>query len=336
MRNILSTKQFDKKGMEVLFERALEFEREMAGRVSGTKQKNNAKPFSKLFENKILATLFFEPSTRTRFSFESAFLRGGGKVISGADMMNTSSVKKRETLYDTGKVVSKFADIIVMRHPSAGSVEELARGSSVPVVNAGDGPNQHPTQALLDVYTMWKEFGGKLDGKVIGMVGDLKYGRVPHSQCDLLRHWKVRFVFVSPKALRMPSDIVKELKSSGHDVIECSSLKDAIGEMDVICATRIQEERFASAREAAKYRGVYVIDEAMMRRAKGGAGGSANGSAGKLVSGSAKKSAILLHPLPRVDEITVEVDSDPRARYFEQVENGVVVRMALMEGVLRG
>jgi len=298
-QDILSTKQFDKKGMEVLFKRALKFEKKMA---------------AGLFRGKILATLFFEPSTRTRFSFESAFLRGGGSVISGADMMNTSSIKKRETLYDTGKVVSCFADIIVMRHPEAGSVVELARGASVPVINAGDGSNQHPTQALLDVYTMWKEFGGRLSGKVIGMVGDLKNGRVPHSQCDLLRHWNVKFVFVSPKALRMPSGIVRELREAGREVVEVEKLEGVIGGMDVICATRIQEERFASAKEAAKYRGVYVIDKDMMKKAK--------------------KSAILLHPLPRVDEIAVEVDSDPRARYFEQVKNGVFVRMALMAEVM--
>jgi aspartate carbamoyltransferase catalytic subunit len=298
-QDILSTKQFDKKGMEVLFKRALKFEKKMA---------------AGLFSGKILATLFFEPSTRTRFSFESAFLRGGGSVISGADMMNTSSIKKRETLYDTGKVVSCFADIIVMRHPEAGSVVELARGASVPVINAGDGSNQHPTQALLDVYTMWKEFGGRLSGKVIGMVGDLKNGRVPHSQCDLLRHWNVKFVFVSPKALRMPSGIVRELREAGREVVEVEKLEGVIGGMDVICATRIQEERFASAKEAAKYRGVYVIDKDMMKKAK--------------------KSAILLHPLPRVDEIAVEVDSDPRARYFEQVKNGVFVRMALMAEVM--
>jgi aspartate carbamoyltransferase catalytic subunit len=161
---------------------------------------------------------------------------------------------------------------------------------------------------------MWKEFGGRLSGKVIGMVGDLKNGRVPHSQCDLLRHWNVKFVFVSPKALRMPSGIVRELREAGREVVEVEKLEGVIGGMDVICATRIQEERFASAKEAAKYRGVYVIDKDMMKKAK--------------------KSAILLHPLPRVDEIAVEVDSDPRARYFEQVKNGVFVRMALMAEVM--
>lgn len=315
--DILSTRQFDKKEMEVLFGKVLKMEKILDGQRKG-------KGFEKMFDGKVLATLFFEPSTRTRFSFETAFLRLGGAVISGADMMMTSSVKKRETLYDTGKVVSKFADIIVMRHPLAGSVAELAKGASVPVINAGDGANQHPTQALLDVYTMWKEFGGRLDGKTVGMVGDLKYGRVPHSQCDLLKFWKVKFVFVSPKALRMPDWIVRELKGSGREVVECDGLEKVIGEMDVICATRIQEERFASAKEAEKYKGVYVINRAMMKKAKKGAKGGAGAAAG----------AILLHPLPRVDEIAVEVDNDPRARYFEQVSNGVAVRMALMAEVL--
>ena len=319
--DILSTRQFDKKGMEVLFGKVLAMEKILKGQKGGGS-------FAKLFDGKILATLFFEPSTRTRFSFETAFLRLGGEVISGADMMMTSSVKKRETLYDTGKVVSKFADIIVMRHPLAGSVAELAKGASVPVINAGDGANQHPTQALLDVYTMWKEFGGKLDGKVIGMVGDLKYGRVPHSQCDLLRHWNVKFVFVSPKALVMPDWIVRELKGSGRKVVECEKLGDVIGDMDVICATRIQEERFASAGEAEKYKGIYVINRAMMKKAKKGVRGGAGAGAG------VSTGAILLHPLPRVDEIAVEVDNDPRARYFEQVGNGVAVRMALMAEVL--
>lgn len=306
-QNILSTKQFDKSGMEVLFKRALQMEK-----VLISQKKGNA--FARLFDGKILATLFFEPSTRTRFSFETAFLRLGGKVISGADMMTNSSIRKKETLFDTGKVVSRYADVVAMRHPEAFSVAELARGTAIPVINAGDGANQHPTQALLDVYTMWKAFKGKLDGKTIGMVGDLKYGRVPHSQCDLLKHWKVKFIFVSPKALQMPVDVKKDIISADLKFEESSGLSDVIGKMDVICATRIQEERFASAKEAAKYKGIYIIDRNMMKKAK--------------------KSALLLHPLPRVDEISVEVDNDPRARYFEQVSSGLAIRMALMALVL--
>jgi aspartate carbamoyltransferase len=250
-------------------------------------------------------------------------------------MISNSSITKGETLYDTGKVVSQLADLIVMRHPLAGSVEELARGANpgwcggknsqssqvinaekggVPVINAGDGPNQHPTQALLDVYTIWKEFDGRLDGLTVGMIGDLKYGRVPHSQCDLLRHWKVKFIFVSPKALAMPSDVKESLSASKREFFETEKLEKVIGRMDVICATRIQAERFKSAKEAERYEGVYVIDRKMMVRAK--------------------KSAILMHPLPRVSEVAVEVDSDPRAKYFKQVRNGLAVRMALLAMVM--
>jgi len=317
-QDILSTKQFDKVSMERLFSRAQEMEKIMGGQRGGlggsAGSSGGSDGFSRILDGKVLATLFFEPSTRTRFSFETAFLRLGGAVISGADMMATSSVKKKETLYDTGKVVSQFADLIAMRHPAVGSVAELARGADVPVINAGDGPNQHPTQALLDVYTMWKEWGGQLDGKVVAMVGDLKNGRVPHSQCDLLKFWKVRFVFVAPEALKMPEEIVAELKEAGREVREVEDLGSVIGEADAVCATRIQEERFSSPKEAAKYMGLYVIDSAMM--------------------GRMKSDALLLHPLPRVNEIAVEVDGDPRARYFEQVRNGVAVRMALMAEVL--
>lgn len=345
--DILTTKQFDKVGMVQLFRRALEMEKVIDGQrgVDGdggewgkrkvAKKGKDKAGFSKLLDGKVLATLFFEPSTRTRFSFETAFLRLGGKVVSGADMTGTSSIKKKETLYDTGRVVSELVDLIVMRHPEPFSVNELARGvrdgggkrtrgvegeeqargadgvdAVVPVINAGDGANQHPTQALLDVYTMWKEAGGKLDGLTIGMIGDLKNGRVPHSQCDLLKNWNVNFVFVSPKALKMPWEVKDDLAVAGREFYETEDLEEAIGVMDVICATRIQEERFNSAKEAAKYRGVYVIDAGVMKKAK--------------------KKAVLLHPLPRVDEIAVEVDVDGRARYFDQVANGLAIRMALM------
>ena len=309
-QNILSTKQFDKESMEMLFQRAKEMEEVYAS------QREFGEGFSKILDGKVLATLFFEPSTRTRFSFESAFLRLGGKVISGADMIATSSIKKRESLADTGATVSRYADIIAMRHPEAGSVAKLADGSVVPVVNAGDGSNQHPTQALLDVYTMWKEFGGNLDGKVVAMVGDLKNGRVPHSQCDLLKYWTVKFVFVAPEALKMPGEIAAELRDEGLEVSETESLEDGVSGADVICATRIQEERFESEEEAAKYTGVYVIDSEVMSRVG--------------------KDVILMHPLPRVDEIAADVDEDPRARYFDQVQNGLIIRMALMSLILNG
>ncbi|PKL36341.1 aspartate carbamoyltransferase [Candidatus Peregrinibacteria bacterium HGW-Peregrinibacteria-1] len=300
-KHILTTRQFDRASLILLFEEALEMERVLAGGGND------------LLKGRILASLFFEPSTRTRFSFETAMLRLGGSVISNYSMATTSSVQKKETLFDTGKVVSRFADVIVMRHPEVGSVAELARGSRVPVINGGDGPAEHPSQALLDLYTIWKE-RKSLDGVVIGMVGDLKNGRVPHSQCDLLKHFDCSFVFVAPEALAMPRGIVEELRESGHEVRETEDFGEAIGEMDVIGMTRVQEERFESKEEYAKYAGVYVLGKGEMGRARTG--------------------AIVLHPLPRVDEISPEIDEDPRCRYFEQVSNGVAIRMALLARVL--
>ena len=296
-QHILSTKQFDRKSLIHLFEVAQEME--------GILDKGGAD----LLKDKVMATLFYEPSTRTRMSFESAMLRLGGKVISNSDMMKTSSHKKQETLEDTGKVVSHMVDVIAMRHPEKGSVERLAAMSNVPVLNAGDGPGEHPTQALLDVYTIWKE-KGNLDGLTVGMVGDLKYGRVPHSQCDLLRHFDAKFVFVSPEALKMPKEIVAEM----GEVREVEDLSEVIGEMDVIGMTRIQQERFENEEEYLKHKGSYVLDGELMKKAK--------------------EDAIVIHPLPRVDEISEEVDQDPRAKYFDQVRNGVAIRMALLKGVL--
>ncbi|MFH1218625.1 MAG: aspartate carbamoyltransferase [Candidatus Peregrinibacteria bacterium] len=288
LKHILTTKQFSKEELVALFEEAKIMESGGDDSMKG----------------KIMATLFFEPSTRTRFSFETAMIRLGGGVISNADMVGTSSLKKMESLYDTGKVVSQMADVIVMRHPEAGSVAELSKGSDVPVINAGDGASEHPTQGLLDVYTIWKEKGG-LDGLVVGMVGDLKYGRVPHSQYELLNKFDVKFIFVSPEELGMPSEC------NGDRVVD---LESVIGEMDVIAMTRIQKERLDSEEVYKKYAGSYVLDGELMKKAK--------------------TDAIVMHPLPRVDEISREVDADPRAKYFEQVKNGVFVRMALLKNVL--
>lgn len=270
--------------------------------------------FSDEMKGKVLATLFYEPSTRTRFSFETAMLRLGGSVISNAQMKETSSAKKGESLSDTGRVVSCFADIIAMRHPEAGSVAELAKGATVPVINAGDGANDHPTQGLLDVFTIWKEFGG-LDGLTIGMIGDLKNGRVPHSQCELLKGFRcIKFVFVSPEGLRMSEKISSDLRACGHSVFEISDLKSVVADLDVLACTRIQQERFVSEAEYLKYKGVYVVDSNLIK--------------------IAKKNAIIIHPLPRVDEISADIDSDSRAKYFEQVTNGVAVRMGLLRLIL--
>ncbi len=304
-QHILSTGQFDKNGLIDLF---VEAKKIATSGQAGHALRQAGGKFLNTMEGKIMATLFYEPSTRTRFSFEAAMLRLGGRVISNADMMQTSSFKKLETLEDTGKVVSQMADVIVMRHPVAGSVAELAKFSDVPVINAGDGSAEHPTQALLDLYTIWKKFG-KIDGLTIGMVGDLKNSRVQHSQCGLLKHFKVKIVLCSPKGLEMPA-------MKGLEVKVVNDLKKFIGMVDVISVSRIQKERFVSEREYKKFSGTFVVNAQLMK--------------------FAKKSAIIIHPLPRVDEISVNVDNDPRAKYFEQVKNGVAIRMALLKKVLIG
>jgi aspartate carbamoyltransferase catalytic subunit len=270
---------------------------------------------SSLLEGKLLATLFFEPSTRTRFSFETAMSRLGGKIISNYMMMEASSIKKRETLYDTGRVVSAFADVIAMRHPAAGTVAELAKGSTVPVINAGDGPADHPTQGLLDLYTIHKHLG-RLDGLTLGMVGDMKFSRVVHAECELLKHFgRSRFIFVAPPGLEIPRELAAELEEAGHEVVETTTLEPVIDQFDVLSNTRIQEERFESREAFERYRGVYSISQALLKKAK--------------------KEMIVIDPLPRVDnQLQVEVDEDERAKYFEQVTNGVAVRMALLALVL--
>ncbi|MBI5754171.1 aspartate carbamoyltransferase [Candidatus Peregrinibacteria bacterium] len=308
-QHILSTQQFDKKSLLSLFAEAKKMEKVVK---SGPDVKSGSSSrFGRDLKGKIMATLFYEPSTRTRFSFETAMLRLGGGVVSNADMMQTSSIKKLETLEDTGKVVSQIVDVIVMRHPESGAVALFAQHSDVPVINAGDGSNEHPTQALLDLYTIWKEFG-KIDGLTIGMIGDLKNSRVQHSQIGLLKHFKVKFVLVSPRGLEMPSAILKEMGASAKVVL---TPEDMVETADVISVSRIQKERFVSEREYKQFVGSFVVDAALMKKAK--------------------KNAIVMQPLPRVDDIAVEVDSDPRARYFEQVRNGVAVRMALLKMVLK-
>lgn len=303
MNHLLSSKDLTKEEILAVFERASEF----FPTVSEKKMLDLAK-------GKILATLFYEPSTRTRFSFETAMIRLGGAVISNPNMLETSSAKKGETLYDTAKMVSTFANIIAIRHPEQGSVMEFVRGSSVPVINGGDGAGDHPTQGLLDAYTIYKQFG-QFDGLTIGMIGDLKNGRVPHSECAYLSKFsRIKFIFVSPNGLEMPREIVEDLKSKEFEVDETENLEDSIAKMDVIAHTRIQKERFASEEEYLKFKGVYIINAGLMAKAK--------------------KEAILIHALPRVDEIAVEVDADPRAKYFEQVKNGVAIRMALIAKLL--
>lgn len=300
-KHILASSQFSKSDLLEIFKSASEMKAVIEGGAC------------EVMKGKIMATLFFEPSTRTRFSFETAMLRLGGSVISNADMMTTSSTKKRETLFDTGKVVSKMADIIVMRHPEGGAVTKLAEGSEVPVINAGDGAFDHPTQGLLDMYTIWKEFG-QIDNLCVCMVGDLKHSRVFHSQCEYLKHFPVKILLVSPEELRLPETIKMDLSHNGIDFTELTDLREVISEVDVLSTTRIQEERFESVGDAERFRNMYRVDSELLSLAK--------------------KEMIVLNPLPRVDELLPEVDGDRRAKYFEQVSNGVEVRMALIKQLI--
>jgi len=265
---------------------------------------------------KVLAALFYEPSTRTKFSFESAMLRLGGRTIGTESAAQFSSAAKGESLPDTIRIIGRYADVIVIRHPEEGSAKLAAEYSPVPVINAGDGTGQHPTQTLLDAYTIRKELG-RLDDFSIAMVGDLKNGRTVHSLACLLAHRKnVRMLFISPESLKMKEEIKEYLKGKGVAFSETSDLDGAIGGIDVLYVTRVQKERFASLEDYDKIRGCYIITNEIANRMKG--------------------TAIIMHPLPRVDEIAPDVDSNPRAAYFRQAENGLYVRMALLKTVLGG
>ena len=258
---------------------------------------------------KVLATLFYEPSTRTRLSFETAMLRLGGQVLSVAEAKTSSSAAKGETLFDTGKMIEGYADVAVIRHPVTGSAQELADGAAIPVLNGGDGAGQHPTQALLDLYTIRKEKGA-VEGLTITLAGDLKNGRTVHSLSQLLANFGIRFNFVAPDALAMPAEITAGLRGRSIEVHETPDLAAALATSDVLYMTRIQKERFADPAEYEQLKGAYVLDAALVSRAKPG--------------------MIVLHPLPRVDEIKKEVDHLPGAAYFRQAANGVPVRMALL------
>lgn len=265
-----------------------------------------------LLKGKILATLFFEPSTRTRLSFETAMQRLGGGVISMGSV-ESSSVAKGETLTDTVRTVSQYADVIVIRHPRTGSAKEAADAVPIPVINAGDGAGQHPTQALLDVYTIYKELGS-LKKLVVCMVGDLKNGRTVHALVELLSLFQAKLYFVSPDLLRMPEGITSNLRGKGIEVIETGDMAEAARASDLLYMTRIQKERFEELSEYEKMKGSYIINEEFLKKLN--------------------KKVTILHPLPRVDEITPEVDTYPGAAYFRQVRNGVFVRMALLSMVL--
>jgi aspartate carbamoyltransferase catalytic subunit len=266
---------------------------------------------SDMLKGKILATLFFEPSTRTRLSFEAAMLKLGGSNIGFADA-DVTSVKKGESLADTIRTVENYADVIALRHSLEGAAKLAAEFSKVPIINGGTGAEEHPTQAFTDLYTMRREKGG-IDGLKVALVGDLRYGRTVHSLAYALAMYKIELFLVSPETLRMRKDVLQTIKNK-ISVAEDGKLEDIMPQIDVLYVTRIQKERFPDATEYAKVKGAYKIDSKTLK--------------------NAKKDMIILHPLPRVDEISAEVDVTPQARYFKQVWNGIVVRMALLALVL--
>ena len=300
LENLISIHDLDRKTIDHILDTAAKMESVAVKR-------------SKDLDSKIMAVLFFEPSTRTRLSFESAMLRLGGSVLGFAEAGVSSAGGKGETLADTIRTVERYADIIVIRHPLDGSARVAAEFSSIPVINAGSGSEEHPTQALLDLYSIRKMMG-KIDGLSISLCGDLKYGRTVHSLGMGLSHYDVKIKLAAPQSLRMKPAIIKQMRESGGDVVEVESVEEAIKDVDVIYTTRIQKERFPDAREYDKVKDrfrITVEDLEVMQ-----------------------EDAIILHPLPRVDELDANIDGTPHAKYFDQVYNGVILRMAVLKLIL--
>lgn len=295
VNHILSAKQFDKKSLGYLFS--------LADQIKDEK-------YDKQFlKGKIMATLFYEPSTRTRLSFEAAMQRLGGQVIATESAGEFSSAAKGETLADTIRVVNSYCDVIVLRHPNSGASQEAARFSRVPIINAGDGDGEHPTQALLDLYTINKRCD--IESATIVMVGDLKYGRTIHSLSYLLSLYpKVRIIFVSPKDLAIPQTLRRKLQKQKTIFSETENFQETISKADIIYMTRIQKERFKNQKVYQQYFGKFILN------------------AKNLII--VKKKAFIMHPLPRVNEIDPSIDNDRRAIYFEQAQNGLIIRMALL------
>lgn len=300
-KDIVSVKQFSREDLEYVFGVAHEM-RGMVERV-GTFD---------LLKGKILANLFYEPSTRTSSSFTAAMERLGGSVIP-INEVKYSSVTKGETLTDTVRTLECYADVLVLRHPETGSAAIAAKAMRKPLINAGDGAGEHPTQALLDAFTIREELK-HFDGLTITMLGDLKYGRTVHSLARLLSLFDVKLNYVSPDILKMPQEVMDEVNEKGISQNEFSSLDAVLPETDVLYVTRVQKERFENADDYEKVKGAYVIDPAIMQ--------------------AAKQKMIVMHPLPRVTEISMDFDDDPRAAYFRQMEYGLYVRMALLAMVL--
>lgn len=275
----------------------------------------NKKKYAHICEGKKLATLFFEPSTRTRLSFEAAMYELGGNVL-GFSEASSSSASKGETVEDTVRIVSNYADIIAMRHPLEGAPRVAINKSLVPIINAGDGGHAHPTQTLADLLTIYRE-KGKLSDVTIGLCGDLKFGRTVHSLIKAMSRYKnVRFVLISPDELRVPDYIIKDvLIPSGAEYKQVEKLEDVMSELDVLYMTRIQRERFFSEEEYLKHKDAFILDRAKLK--------------------DAKENLTIMHPLPRINEISTDVDDDPRAKYFEQALNGKYMRMALIINLLK-
>ena len=298
MKHVVESQQFGRKLLSSLFSMADKLEKKTETPLKG----------------KIMAALFYEPSTRTRFSFESAMLRLGRSVITTENAKEFSSAAKGETLEDSIRVINNYVDVIVLRHYEEGASARAARVSRVPVINAGDGAGQHPTQALLDLYTIKKELG-KIDGISIAFVGDLLHGRTIRSLSYLLGKYKnIKIYFVSPRALKVGEDIKAYLKKYKVDYTETADLDSVVPKVDVLYQTRIQKERFKNEKEYQKLKGCYQIDRKLVKRMKA--------------------KSIIMHPLPRVDEILPEVDKSPKAIYFKQARYGLLIRMALLKYLL--
>ena len=296
MRHLISPLDFSVDELEHLLDLASDIEK-------------NPTKYSEACKGKKLATLFYEPSTRTRLSFEAAMLNLGGSVL-GFSEATSSSASKGESVADTIRIISCYADIEAMRHPKEGAALVAANNSSIPVINAGDGGHQHPTQTLTDLLTI-RSLKGRLDNITIGLCGDLKFGRTVHSLINaLLRYNNVKFILISPPELKVPQYIIENIQSAGAEYEEVTRLEDVIGNLDILYMTRVQRERFFNEEDYIRLKDRFILDKKKMKMAK--------------------EDMLVLHPLPRVNEISVEVDKDPRAVYFKQAQYGVYVRMALI------
>ena len=296
MRHLISPLDFSVDELEHLLDLASDIEK-------------NPTKYSEACKGKKLATLFYEPSTRTRLSFEAAMLNLGGSVL-GFSEATSSSASKGESVADTIRIISCYADIAAMRHPKEGAALVAANNSSIPVINAGDGGHQHPTQTLTDLLTI-RSLKGRLDNITIGLCGDLKFGRTVHSLINaLLRYDNVKFILISPPELKVPQYIIENIQSAGAEYEEVTRLEDVIGNLDLLYMTRVQRERFFNEEDYIRLKDRFILDKKKMKMAK--------------------EDMLVLHPLPRVNEISVEVDQDPRAVYFKQAQYGVYVRMALI------